>query len=234
MIDGVQAEYVRTPFADNSLYLLPETLNTDVGGYALGCVANKPRNRGSVRTRKTRRYNSYRRCQAGWDELLVNLSILFSVNHHCGRCGRQPPVNSSEKMGAIHVVNPIKEDPMAKILEITNGRGVDCFMEAVGMPATQDICQKILKEGGHLANVRVHGQSVNFEIEKLWIKNITITIGLVNANTTEMLMKCCTSSNIPLQKLATHHFKFHEIEKAWETFKNATDTKSIKVIIEMN
>jgi len=94
----------------------------------------------------------------------------------------------AKEMGATHTVNPNKEDAVAKILEITGGRGVDCAMEAVGYPATWDVCQKVVKEGGHVANVGVHGKSVEFDLAKLWIKNITVTTGLVNANTTGMLL----------------------------------------------
>ena len=93
-------------------------------------------------------------------------------------------------------------------------------------------CQNIVKEGGHLANVGVHGKSVNFSLEKLWIKNLTITTGLVNANTTGMLLKSCCSGKLPMEKLATHHFKFNEIEKAYDVFINAAKEKAMKVIID--
>jgi len=101
----------------------------------------------------------------------------------------------------------------------------------VGLEATWNICQHIVKEGGHLANVGVHGKSVNFELNKLWIKNLTITTGLVN--TTGILLKTCCSGKLPLEKLATHHFKFAEFEKAYDVFKHASDEKALKVMIEM-
>ena len=105
-------------------------------------------------------------------------------------------------------------------------------MECVGYPATWDVCQRIVKEGGHLANVGVHGQSVNFEIEKLWIKNLTITTGLVNANTTDMLLKACCAHKLQPGKLATHHFQFSQMEDAYKVFKHAAEHKAMKVIIE--
>ena len=83
-----------------------------------------------------------------------------------------------------------------------------------------------------MANVGVHGKSVNFSIEKLWIKNLTITTGLVNANTTNMLMKTCCSNKLPIEKMITHHFRFNEIEKAYDVFKHAVDEKAMKVIID--
>ena len=103
----------------------------------------------------------------------------------------------------------------------------------MGLEATWNICQHIVKEGGHLANVGVHGKSVNFELNKLWIKNLTITTSLVNTNTTGMLLKTCCSGKLPLEKLATHHFKFAEFEKAYDVFKHASDEKALKVMIEM-
>lgn len=138
----------------------------------------------------------------------------------------------AKEMGATHIINSGTEDAVARVLEITEGRGVDCAIEAVGLSATWDICQQIVKEGGNLANVGVHGQSVNLSIEKLWIKNLTITTGLVNANTTGMLLKSCQCSKLPMDKLATHHFKFTEFEKAYDVFKHANETKAMKVVIE--
>ncbi|MDO4224014.1 MAG: zinc-binding dehydrogenase, partial [Acinetobacter sp.] len=138
----------------------------------------------------------------------------------------------AKEMGATHTINSGTEDVVARVMEITGGRGVDCAMEAVGVPATWDICQNIVKEGGNIANVGVHGQPVSFALEKLWIKNLTITTGLVNANTTGMLLKSCECSKLPMDKLATHHFKFDEIEQAYDVFKHAAETKAMKVVIE--
>ncbi len=95
----------------------------------------------------------------------------------------------AKTVGATHTINSAKEDAIQKILEITDGRGVDCAIEAVGVEPTWNICQHVVKEGGHIANVGVHGKPVSFELNKLWIKNLTITTGLVNANTTGMLLE---------------------------------------------
>ena len=140
----------------------------------------------------------------------------------------------AKEMGATDVVNSGKEDAIARILALTGGRGVDCAIEAVGIEPTWNICQHVVKEGGHVANVGVHGKPVMFDLDKLWIKNLTITTGLVNANTTGMLMKTCCSGDIPMQKLVTHHFKFAEIEKAYDVFKHAADEKAMKVIVDFD
>lgn len=103
--------------------------------------------------------------------------------------------------------------------------GVDVAIEAVGAPATFDICQQIVRPGGHVANIGVHGHSVDLQIQDLWIKNITITMGLVNTNTTPMLLKTVVSGKIQPEELITHHFKLDEIMKAYEVFGNATEEK---------
>src|SRR5690606_8496756 len=103
----------------------------------------------------------------------------------------------------------------------------------VGVPATFDICQKIVRPGGHLANIGVHGKPVDLQIQNLWIQNITITMGLVNTNTTSLLLKTVTSGKLQPDRLITHHFKLDEILKAYEVFGNAGKEKAMKVIIEV-
>ncbi|MBF4520584.1 zinc-dependent alcohol dehydrogenase family protein [Acinetobacter towneri] len=230
MIDGTHAEYVRTPFADTSLYLLPEGLNEEVAvflsdvlptsheigvqygnvkpGDTIAIVGTGPIGMGCLLTAQ-----------------LYSPAQIIAVDMDDNRLAM------AKELGATHTVNSAKEDAVQRILEITGGRGVDCAMEAVGIEATWDICQNVVKEGGHIANVGVHGKSVNFELNKLWIKNLTITTGLVNANTTGMLLKTCCSGKLPLEKLATHHFKFTEFEKAYDVFKHASDEKALKVMI---
>lgn len=94
------------------------------------------------------------------------------------------------------------------------------------------MCQDIVKPGGHITVVGVHGQSVDFKLEKLWIKNLAITTGLVNANTTEILMKAIFSSSVDYTKMLTHRFKFSELEKAYDVFKHAAENQAMKVVLE--
>ena len=231
MIDGTHAEYVRTPFADNSLYPLPEDLNTDIAvllsdilptsheigvqygdvkpGQTIAIIGAGPVGMGALLTAQ-----------------LYSPAEIIVIDLDDNRLAM------AKEMGATQTINSGKLDAVAEVMRLTNGRGVDCAMECVGYPATWDVCQRIVKEGGHLANVGVHGQSVNFEIEKLWIKNLTITTGLVNGNTTDMLLKACCSHKLQPGKLATHHFKFSEMEKAYNVFEKAADHKAIKVVIE--
>jgi alcohol dehydrogenase len=137
----------------------------------------------------------------------------------------------AKKFGATITINPGKEDAVKKILSETKD-GVDVAIEAVGMPASFDVCQRIIRPGGHIANVGVHGKSVDLQIQDLWIKNITLTTGLVNTNTTPMLLKTVISGKIDPNQLITHHFKLADILQAYEVFGNASKEKAMKVIIE--
>ncbi|WP_233874826.1 zinc-dependent alcohol dehydrogenase family protein [Paraburkholderia adhaesiva] len=231
MIDGTQAEFVRTPFADTSLYLLPPDLNEDVA--VLLSDALPTAHEIGVQNGDIKPGDTVAIVGAGpvgmsciLTAQLYSPSQIIAVDMDANRLAM------AKEVGATHLVNSAKEDAIERILELTNGRGVDCAIEAVGLEQTWNICQHVVKEGGHLANVGVHGKSVNFALEKLWIKNLTITTGLVCANTTGMLMKTCCSGRLPMEKLATHHFRFSDIEKAYDVFKHAADEKAMKVIVD--
>ncbi|WP_063653650.1 zinc-dependent alcohol dehydrogenase family protein [Candidatus Arsenophonus triatominarum] len=231
MIDGTQAEYVRTPFADTSLYLLPENLNDDVAvmlSDALPTAHEIGVQNGDIKPGDTVAIVGAGPVGIG----CVLTAQLYSPSQIIVIDIDENRLSMSKELGATHIINSNKDDPTQKVLELTQARGVDCAIEAVGIESTWNICQNIVKEGGHLANVGVHGKPVNFSIEKLWIKNLTITTGLVNANTTNMLMKTCCSNKLPIEKMITHHFRFKEIEKAYDVFKHAADEKAMKVIID--
>ncbi|WIM68966.1 zinc-dependent alcohol dehydrogenase family protein [Corynebacterium breve] len=231
MIDGTLAEYVRTPFADNSLYHLPEDLDKEVAvflsdalptGHEIGV--------------------QYGEVAPGKDVLIVGAgpvgmgvlltsqfyspSTIIVVDFDDNR------LEMAKTMGATHTVNPSKDDVDAIVADITDGRGVDTAIEAVGLPATWKTCSDNIKEGGNIAVVGVHGKPVDFELQSMWIKNLKITTGLVNANTTGMLMKAVQNSHLPIKSLATHHFTWDQLEEAWDTFSNAAESKAMKVIID--
>lgn len=231
MIDGTQAEYVRTPFADTSLYVLPEGLNEDVAvllSDALPTAHEIGVQNGDIKPGDT--VAIVGAGPVGMSALLT--AQFYSPSQIIMIDMDENRLAMAKELGATDTINSGTEDAIARVMELTNQRGVDCAIEAVGIEPTWDICQNIVKEGGHLANVGVHGKSVNFSLEKLWIKNLTITTGLVNANTTGMLLKSCCSGKLPMEKLATHHFKFNEIEKAYDVFINAAKEKAMKVIID--
>ena len=140
----------------------------------------------------------------------------------------------AKELGATHVVNPASGDVAKQVFDIVGTDGVDVAIEAVGLPATWDMCQDIVKAGGNVSVVGVHGKPVDFKLEKLWIKNLTITTGLVNANTTEMLMKAISTSSVDYTKMLTHHFKFSELEQAYDVFKHASEHNAMKVVLTMD
>ncbi len=233
MIDGTQAEYVRTPFADTSLYHIPAELDEDIA--VLLSDALPTSHEIGVQYGDVKPGDTVAIVGAGPIGMAALLTAqLYSPSEIIVVDMDENRLDMALEMGATKVINSGKEDAIAKIRELTDGRGVDCAIEAVGIPATWNVCQHVVKEGGNIANVGVHGQSVDFALEKLWIKNLKITTGLVNANTTDMLLKTCCSGKLPLDKMITHHFKFDDLEHAYKVFKNAADEKAMKVIIDYN
>jgi alcohol dehydrogenase len=116
-------------------------------------------------------------------------------------------------------------------MKLTGGEGVDVAIEAVGMPATFDICQAIVGAGGRLANVGVHGKSVTLHLEKLWDRNIALTTRLVDTVTLPMLLKVVLAGKVDPAKLITHRFKLNDILKAYDTFGNAAKEHALKVVL---
>lgn len=232
MIDGVQAEYARIPYADNSLYKIPATIDDDIAvmisdilptGHEIGVQYGNVKPGDAIAIVGAG--------PVGMSVLLTaqfySPSIIIMIDLDDNR------LELAKKMGATHSINSGNENILEEIKKIVGEEGVDVAIEAVGIPQTWDICQKIVKPGGHIANVGVHGKKVDFEIQELWIKNLTITTGLVNTNTTPMLIKIAASNKLPLDKLITHHFKLDEIEKAYDVFLNASEEKAMKVIVEV-
>jgi len=120
------------------------------------------------------------------------------------------------------------------VMELTGGAGVDVAIEAVGLPATFDICQGIIGPGGHLANIGVHGKPVTLHLEKLWDRNITLTTRLVDTVSTPMLIKAFQSGTIQPGRLVTHRFAMDDILKAYDTFGNAAKHSALKVALRAN
>lgn len=138
----------------------------------------------------------------------------------------------SKTFGATQTINSSSGKAIEEVMKLTGDRGVDVAIEAVGIPATFDVCQEIVKAGGHIANIGVHGKSVELHLEKLWVQNITMTTGLVDTYTIPMLMKTVGSGTLEPDQLITHHFKLSEIMEAYDVFGNASKEKALKVILE--
>ena len=140
-----------------------------------------------------------------------------------------PPRNPAD---AIAAVNSSDGKAVDTIMKMTGNRGVDIAIEAVGIPATFELCEKIIAPGGTIANIGVHGQKVALHLERLWDRNISITTRLVDTVTIPMLFKTVGSHKIDPKRLITHRFKLDRILDAYDTFGNAAKTKALKVIIE--
>tara|TARA_R110002074_G_scaffold90763_3_gene198819 strand:- start:3784 stop:4266 length:483 start_codon:yes stop_codon:yes gene_type:complete len=142
-----------------------------------------------------------------------------------------PDENRLAMAKMLGATDTIARDPIEAIKKLTDGEGVDVAMEAVGIPETFDICQSIVRSGGHIANIGVHGKSVEFKLQDLWIKNITLRTGLVNTNTIPVLMRVVESGGVKPADLVTHRFKLDDIEKAYDIFSEAAKEQAIKMLL---
>ena len=140
-------------------------------------------------------------------------------------------VEQARRFGATDGVVSSDRDWKDQVIALTDGLGVDVAVEAVGLPATWEMSLAIVRPGGHVANVGVHGAPVDLALQDLWISDIAITMGLVSTSTTPMLLKLVAQHKLESEKFATHHFSFDQVLEAYETFGAAADTKALKVVI---
>jgi alcohol dehydrogenase len=143
----------------------------------------------------------------------------------------QNRLEKAREFGATDVVNSGASDWKEQVFALTDGAGVDVAIEAVGIPPTFGMATEVVRPGGHVANIGVHGKPVELHLESLWIQNISISMGLVNTNTTPMLLKLVAQKKIAAEKFGTHHFTFDQIIDAYDTFSRAAETNALKVII---
>jgi alcohol dehydrogenase len=230
-IDGTQADFVRIPHADTSLYPIPKGANEDAmvmlsdilpTGFECGVLNGKVAPGSTV---------------AIVGSGPVGLAALLTAQLYSPAAIVMIDLDDNRlamarKFGATQTINSADGKAVDAIKALIGGRGVDTAIEAVGVPATFQLCQDIVDPGGIIANIGVHGQKVELHLEKLWSQNIAITTRLVDAVTTPMLLKTVLSGKIDPTKLITHHFKLDRILDAYETFGNAAKTKALKVIID--
>jgi alcohol dehydrogenase len=206
LIDGTQAEYVRIPYADNSLYHIPAGADEEAlvmlsdilpTGFECGVL------NGQVKPGDTIAIVG-----AGPIGIAALLTAQFYTPAEIIMIDLdENRLNVAKTFGATHTINSATENVVEKIMSLTNKRGVDTAIEAVGLPATFEMCEAIISVGGHIANIGVHGKSVTLHMEKLWSQNITITTRLVDTVTTPMLFKTVLSHKLDPKKLITHRFK---------------------------
>jgi alcohol dehydrogenase len=133
--------------------------------------------------------------------------------------------------GATETVNSADSDWKKQVFALTDGAGVDVAIEAVGLPQTFTMATEIVRPGGTVANIGVHGKPVELALNELWIKNINISMGLVNTNTLGMLLKLVAEHKLPAEKFVTHEFSFDQMLEAYDVFANAAKHDALKVLI---
>jgi alcohol dehydrogenase len=231
LIDGLQAEYARVPFADNSVYKVPDELSDEQvlfladilpTSYEVG-VLNGMVAPGDV----------VAIVGAGPIGLAAILTAtLYTPGHIVAIDLDDSRLRSAIRFGADVTINNGREDARARILELTGGLGADVAFEAVGVPQTFELAADLVRPGGRIANIGVHGKPVTLHLEKLWSRDVTITTGLVDTSTIPQLMKLVSSGRLDPTIFATHRFALADTMAAYDTFADAATTKALKVVLE--
>jgi threonine dehydrogenase-like Zn-dependent dehydrogenase/GNAT superfamily N-acetyltransferase len=230
-IDGTQAEYVRIPHADTSLYHIPEGADEEAlvmlsdilpTGFECGVLNGKVQPGATVAIIGSGPIGLAALLTAQFYSPAEIIMVDLDGNR----------LDVAKGFGATHTVMAGGEDARRQVMDLTGGKGVDTAIEAVGIPATFELCQEIVAPGGVIANIGVHGVKADLHLERLWSHNISITTRLVDTVTTPMLLKTVQSSKIDPKKLITHRFGIGRILDAYDTFSRAASTKALKVIVE--
>jgi len=230
LIDGLQAEYARVPFADNSVYKVPEQLSDEqvlfladilptsfeVGvlngmvapGDVVAIVGAGPIGLAAILTARLHTPGS-----------IVAIDLL------------PRRLDSARRFGADITINSGSEDPIALVMELTDGLGADVALEAVGVPETFELAAKLIRPGGRVANIGVHGQPVTLHLERLWARDVTITTGLVDTFSIPQLMRLIASGRLDPSLFATHRFSLSDTMAAYDTFSDAAATNALKVVL---
>ena len=229
-IDGTQAEYVRVPFADTSTYpapagvadedllMLADILPT---GYEVGVLNGTVRPGDVVAV-----------VGAGPIGLSAIMGArLFSPSHVVAIDKADVRLEAAKGFGADVTVNNGREDPQAVLASLTDGLGADVAIEAVGVPATFELAAALIRPGGKVANIGVHGEPATLHLEDLWIKNVTITTGLVDTYSTPTLLKLISGHHVDAARFVTHHFGMDDFMKAYDVFARAGETGALKVVL---
>lgn len=230
LIDGTQAEYVRVPFADTSTYKAPDGVSDEEllmladilpTGYEVG-VLNGRVSPGDV----------VAIVGAGPIGLATIMGAkLYSPAHIIAIDKADTRLEAAKQFGADVVVNNDREDPLEVVRSLTEGLGADVAVEAVGVPATFELATTLVRPGGHVANVGVHGQPAALHLEELWSKDVTITTGLVDTFSTPTLLKLVTSHQVDSSRFVTHHFTMDQFMEAYDVFARAGETGALKVVV---
>jgi alcohol dehydrogenase len=230
LIDGLQAEFARVPFADTSVYKVPARLSDEQvlfladilpTAYEVGVLNGRVEPGDTVAI-----------VGAG----PIGLATIMTAKLHTP--GRIIAIDLADarlekalEFGADVTINNGDEDALARVMELTGGLGADVAIEAVGTPATFELCTELIRPGGRVANVGVHGECASLHLEKLWIRDVMITTGLVDTRTTPTLLKLIEGGRLDPTVFATHHFALADAEEAYDVFAAAAETKALKVVL---
>jgi alcohol dehydrogenase len=231
LIDGLQAEYARVPFADTSVHKVPEELSDEqvlfladilptsfeVGvlaggvepGDTVAIVGVGPIGLAAILTAK-----------------LYTPGQIIAIDPAASR------LDKALELGADIAIDNSRDDAVERVMELTGGLGADVAIEAVGIPETFELCADLIRPGGRVANVGVHGHPATLHLERLWIRDVTITTGLVDTFTTPKLLKLIAEGRLDATPFATHHFPLEETMSAYDTFADAAGTHALKVVLQ--
>ena len=230
LVDGTQAEFVRVPFADTSTFAIPEGVSdeevlmlADIGptGYEVGVLNGRVSPGDTVVV-----------VGAGPIGLSVIMGAkLFSPARIVAVDLADSRLEAAKQFGADVVINPSREDAVEIVKSLTGGLGADVAVEAVGVPESFEQCTALVRPGGTVANAGVHGGPAVLHLEDLWIKDVTITTGLVDTYSTPTLLKLVASHQIDLARFVTHRFAMDDFMEAYDVFSAAADTHALKVVL---
>lgn len=230
LIDGTQAEYVRVPFADTSTYLVPQGVSDEEivmladilpTGYEVGVLNGRVSPGDTVAVVGTGPIGLS----------AITAARLYSPSHVVAIDIADSRLKAAMAFGADLTVNNAREDAVSYVRDLTDGLGVDVAIEAVGMPASFELCTDLVRPGGHVANIGVHGKPATLHLESLWTRDVTITTGLVDTFSTPRLLRLVASQQIDAASFATHHFELDDVLEAYDVYERAAATGAVKVVL---
>lgn len=231
LIDGLQAEYARVPFADNSVYKVPEELSNEQvlfladilpTSYEVGVLNGKVSPGDVVAI-----------IGAGPIGLAAILTAkLYTPGRIVAIDLADSRLEGARRFGADSIINNSRDDAVAEVMKLTDGLGADVALEAVGVPQTFELATELIRPGGHVANIGVHGHSATLHLEKLWIRDVTITTGLVDTFSIPPLLRLIVSGRLDPSLFATRRFALDDTMAAYDTFADAAKTNALKVVLQ--
>ncbi|HEX6499428.1 MAG TPA: zinc-dependent alcohol dehydrogenase family protein [Micromonosporaceae bacterium] len=228
-VDGVQAEYARLPFADLSTYRLPQGVNDEAAvlladilptSYEVGVLNGRVRPGDTVAI-----------VGVGPIGLAATITArLYSPSHIVAIDKADTRLQAAKQFGADVVVKP-DDNPVELVRSLTDGLGADVVIEAVGTPQTFELCTSLVRPGGHVANVGVHGAPATLHLEDLWIRDVTITTGLVDTYSTPTLLRMLAAGHLDVGHMITHRFRLDDMMQAYDMFGDPARTGALKVVL---